>query len=60
MKRRSFLQGAATGALTLFFARPTEAAPIVPTKGYIRSTFAPASQTCTGTPGTFDAVRSEV
>ena len=32
MKRRSFLQGAATGALTLFFARPTEAAPIVPTR----------------------------
>ncbi len=34
------------------------AAPIVATNGYIRSTRAPASQTGTGTPGTFDAVTS--
>ena len=32
MRRRSFLQGAATGALTLFFSRSAGAAPIVPTR----------------------------
>ncbi len=32
MKRRGFLQGVATGALTLFFSRPAGAAPIVPTR----------------------------
>ena len=36
------------------------AAPIVPTNGYIRSILAPASHTGTGTPGTLEAVRSEV
>ena len=33
---------------------------MVPTKGYIRSILAPASHTGTGTPGTLEAVRSEV
>ena len=32
MRRRSFLQGVATGALTLFFTSPAGSAPIVPTR----------------------------
>ncbi|HLP30689.1 MAG TPA: molybdopterin cofactor-binding domain-containing protein, partial [Geothrix sp.] len=32
MRRRDFLQGVATGALTFFFATPLASAPIVPTR----------------------------
>ena len=32
MRRRAFIQGVATGALTLFFATPVGSAPIEPTR----------------------------
>ena len=32
MKRRTFLEGASAGALTLFFTSPAGSAPIVPTR----------------------------